>query len=58
MKAIFGFLLASFLLTAQEHPLRDLVEAARKDSPVLRDLLGKGLPELESKTPATVSILQ
>jgi enterochelin esterase family protein len=31
------------------HPLRELVEAARADSPALKTLLGKGLPELHGR---------
>lgn len=54
MKTFCGFLIASFLLTAQDQPLRNLVEAARKDSPALRELLVKGLPALHGRDGALV----
>ncbi|MCX6613586.1 MAG: alpha/beta hydrolase-fold protein [Acidobacteria bacterium] len=49
MKMLFGFVLAGMLLHGQLHPLQELVEAARKDSPALRDLLGKGLPQMKGR---------
>ena len=37
------------LAAAQTHALQELVEAARTDSPALKTLLGKGLPELRGR---------
>lgn len=54
MKLIPGLLLASILLPAQVHPLQQIVDAARTDSPALRELLGKGLPELRGRDGALV----
>ncbi|MEZ5399253.1 MAG: alpha/beta hydrolase-fold protein [Bryobacteraceae bacterium] len=34
---------------AQQHPLEELIEAARADSPALATLLGKGLPQLKGR---------
>jgi enterochelin esterase-like enzyme len=42
-------LLGATLLSAQLHPLQQIVEAARTDSPKLKDLLGKGLPQLKGR---------
>lgn len=42
-------LLAASGLGAQTHPLQTLIEAARANSPVLKDLLGKGLPMLAGR---------
>lgn len=49
MKFLSGLLLASLLLPAQPHPLQQIVDAARIDSPALKDLMGKGLPELHGR---------
>ncbi len=42
------------LASAQTHPLQQLIEAARTDSPALKTLLGKGLPELRGRDGALV----
>lgn len=36
-------------LYAQKHPLQELIDAARADSPALGAMLGKGLPELRGR---------
>ncbi len=40
---------AATLLAAQVHPLQEIVEAARTDSPRLKELLGAGLPGLKGR---------
>src|ERR1022692_2013582 len=52
-KLVFGFLLASGLC-AQMHPLQELIEAARTQSPKLKDLLAAGLPLLQGRDGAAV----
>ena len=42
------------LLAQSPHPLQQLVDAARADSPALAGLLGKGLPELKGRDGALV----
>ncbi len=42
------------LLAAQLHPLQEIVDAARYDSPALKDLLGKSLPEMKGRDGALV----
>ena len=44
-----GLLVGCMMLVAQQHPLQELVEAARRDSPALRELLGKGLPQMKGR---------
>lgn len=48
------FLLAWPALHAQKHPLQELIEAARADSPALATLLGQGLPEMRGRDGAAV----
>jgi enterochelin esterase family protein len=45
--ALFFLLLASAF--AQKHPLQQLIDAARADSPELKNLLGQGLPGLNGR---------
>jgi enterochelin esterase family protein len=47
-------LLPAFALYAQIHPLRELIEAARTNSPLLKDLIGRGLPGLQGRDGAAV----
>jgi enterochelin esterase family protein len=42
-------LLACSALYAQKHPLQELIDAARADSPAMATLLGKGLPEMRGR---------
>jgi len=49
---LFLFLVAT--AQAQRHPLEQLVEAARRDGPELKELLGKGLPGLRGRDGAAV----
>ncbi len=49
--AFFAFTLAA---SAQLHPLQQIVEAARADSPRLKDLLSRGLPGLKGRDGALV----
>jgi enterochelin esterase family protein len=44
---LFFLLLCSVF--AQKHPLQELIDAARADSPELKTLLGHGLPELRGR---------
>jgi enterochelin esterase-like enzyme len=44
----------AWVLTAQSHPLEDLITAAREKSPRLRELLGSGLPGLAGRDGAAV----
>lgn len=46
--------LAAVVALAQMHPLQELVEAARTNSPRLKDLLGRGLPGLAGRDGALV----
>lgn len=46
--------LACSALHAQKHPLQELIDAARADSPALSTLLGKGLPGLRGRDGAAV----
>lgn len=39
---------------AQRHPLEELIEAARTNSPALKELLGRGLPQLHGRDGAAV----
>src|SRR4051794_13169221 len=50
---LLAFVTVSWLL-AQQHPLRELIEAARTHSPKLKDLLGTGLPMLQGRDGAVV----
>src|SRR5262245_32700819 len=47
-------LLAAWPVSAQMPPLQALIEAARANSPALKDLLGKGLPGLAARDGAAV----
>jgi enterochelin esterase-like enzyme len=47
-------LLAGCGVYAQTHPLQALIEAARTNSPALKDLLGKGLPGMAGRDGAAV----
>ena len=47
-------LLASATLFGQMHPLQELIEAARTNSPRLKDLIASGLPQLEGRDGAAV----
>lgn len=49
MSKLLLLLVGSMFVSAQQHPLQQLVEAARIDSPLLKTLLGKGLPELRGR---------
>ena len=49
MSKLIAFLAGALLADAQQHPLKELVDAARADSPALKTLLGKGLPELRGR---------
>src|SRR5262245_36029495 len=51
---LFVLLLAICPAFAQTHPLQALIEAARTNSPALKDLLGKGLPGLAGRDGAAV----
>jgi len=53
MKLVTLAFIAS-LLAAQRHPLQELIEAARTDSPRLKELIGKGLPGLKGRDGAAV----
>jgi enterochelin esterase-like enzyme len=48
------FLLFAAAFFGQTHPLQDLIEAARENSPRLKDLLASGLPMLQGRDGAAV----
>ena len=48
-KLLVLFVLAASGLLAQKHPLEELIDAARVDSPQLRNLLGNELPMLRGR---------
>jgi enterochelin esterase-like enzyme len=48
------FLLGFSALFGQTHPLQELVEAARTNSPRLRELIASGLPKLQGRDGAAV----
>jgi len=52
-RLVLTFLLGSGLF-AQTHPLQELIEAARTQSPKLKDLLAAGLPLLQGRDGAAV----
>jgi len=52
-KLVLTFLFGSGLF-AQTHPLQELIEAARTQSPKLKDLLAAGLPLLQGRDGAAV----
>ena len=54
LKLIGVLALACSALHAQKHPLQELIDAARADSPALSTLLGKGLPGLRGRDGAAV----
>lgn len=55
MKRIISSLaLGAALLSAQVHPLQQLIEAARTNSPKLRELIESGLPGLKGRDGAAV----
>ena len=49
LKLISSLLAVQLGLWAQKHPIQEIVDAARADSPALATLLGKGLPELKGR---------
>ncbi len=49
MKLSALFILTTLFASAQIHPLQQIVDAARTNSPQLKDLLGKGLPLLKGR---------
>ncbi len=51
LAAILG---SQFPATAQLHPLQELIDAARKNSPQLKELIEKGLPLLHGRDGAAV----
>jgi enterochelin esterase family protein len=53
-RTILTFFLACAALFAQSNPLQELVEAARTDSPRLKDLIASGLPLLHGRDGAVV----
>ncbi|HVW86519.1 MAG TPA: alpha/beta hydrolase-fold protein [Bryobacteraceae bacterium] len=53
-RTILTFFLACTALFAQSNPLQELVEAARTDSPRLKDLIASGLPLLHGRDGAVV----
>jgi enterochelin esterase family protein len=42
-------LLVAFSIRAQKNPLQEMIEAARANSPALKDLLAKGMPTLAAR---------
>lgn len=54
MKRFLLFTLFATIATAQTNPLKDLIEAARSNSPRLKELLGAGLPLLQGRDGAAV----
>ena len=51
---LFAFLGSSTTASAQVHPLQELIDAARTNSPKLRDLIEKGMPLLHGRDGAAV----
>ena len=49
-----AFLASGLSATAQVHPLQELIEAARTNSPKLKELIEKGLPSLHGRDGAAV----
>ena len=47
-------LLSASAVCAQMHPIQELIEAARTNSPKLKDLLAGGLPLLQGRDGAAV----
>ena len=50
----FALCACDVIAQTQGHPLQQIIDAARFDSPRLKDLLGKGLPELHGRDGALV----
>jgi hypothetical protein len=48
-KLVILFVLMTGGLFAQKNPIQEIVDAARVDSPALKNLLGHGIPELRGR---------